>query len=83
QAQLARLNLVVKPFGVEAIAVVAHPANPVAGLTMEQLRQILAGEATTWDAFGGPKQPIVIILPPPSDAVINFIKAAVITSGSL
>lgn len=34
--------------GVDGIAIVVHPANPVENLSVEQLRQVFLGEITAW-----------------------------------
>lgn len=39
--------------GVEAVAVVVHPANPVSKLTLRQLRDIYVGRITDWKEVGG------------------------------
>lgn len=45
----------------DAIAVIVHPSNPIAELSLEALQEIYAGEVTTWQELGGPKMPIVPI----------------------
>ena len=45
----------------DGLAVIVHPANPVANLTLEQVRQIYAQEITHWDTLGGPAHKIHII----------------------
>lgn len=37
--------------GIDGIAVIAAPQNPVEDLSLEQVRQIFTGEVTTWDAL--------------------------------
>ena len=44
--------------GLDALAVIVAPDNPVAQLTIEQLRGIFTGEITNWSALGGPDRPI-------------------------
>jgi phosphate transport system substrate-binding protein len=41
------------PIGFSGTAVIVNPANPVKNLTREQLRQIYAGEVTSWVDLGG------------------------------
>jgi PBP superfamily domain len=36
------------------LVVIAHPANPVNELTMDQIRKIYTGEFTNWNQVGGP-----------------------------
>lgn len=45
----------------DAIAVVVHPSNPVAALTLEQVSAIYTGRAARWTAFGGEDRPIVLL----------------------
>lgn len=45
----------------DAIAVVVHPSNPVAALTLEQVAAIYTGRATRWTEFGGEDRPIVLL----------------------
>jgi len=45
----------------DGIAVIVHPSNPVRGLTMEQLKQIYAGEISNWREVGGPNRPIIMV----------------------
>jgi phosphate transport system substrate-binding protein len=45
----------------DGIAVVVHPSNPLANLTIEQIRDIYIGKIKNWKELGGPDQPIVVI----------------------
>lgn len=45
----------------DGIAVVVHPSNPVAALTLEQIRDIYTGKISNWSELGGPNQKIVVI----------------------
>ncbi len=44
---------------IDVLAIIVHPDNPVAGLTLEQLRGIFSGQITNWKDLGGSDQPIV------------------------
>jgi phosphate transport system substrate-binding protein len=46
--------------GLDGVAVIVNPANPVQKLTKQQLAQIFCGGATDWSAFGGKPGPIAI-----------------------
>ena len=52
-------EIVVKPIARDAFVFLRHASNPVAGLTLEQIRDIYAGTLTSWKAVGGPDRPIV------------------------
>jgi phosphate transport system substrate-binding protein len=45
----------------DGIAVVTDPANTVSGLTKDQVRQIFAGEITSWSEVGGPNKDIIVV----------------------
>lgn len=45
----------------DGIAVAVHKSNPIADLTIEQLRDIYTGKTRRWSELGGPDQPIVAI----------------------
>lgn len=52
-----------KPFVVarDGIAVIVHPSNPAANLTMAQLRDIFNGTLANWKDMGGPDAPITVV----------------------
>ncbi len=45
----------------DGIAVVVHNSNPLADLTLAQIRDIFTGKIRRWSELGGPDQPIVVI----------------------
>jgi len=45
----------------DGIAIVVHPANPVKGLTVQQVRDIYMGRIGNWRQVGGPNRDIVVI----------------------
>ncbi|MGQ9662709.1 MAG: phosphate ABC transporter substrate-binding protein [Kiritimatiellia bacterium] len=45
----------------DGISVIVHLSNPVANLTLEQIRDIYIGKIKNWKELGGPDQPIVVI----------------------
>ena len=45
----------------DGIAIVAHPAVPLDGLTKEQVKGIFAGEITNWQEVGGSDKLIVVV----------------------
>jgi len=45
-------SLVFTPVGREAFAIVVNPKNPIRNLTHAQIKAILTGQTTTWDAVG-------------------------------
>lgn len=45
----------------DALALIVHPSNPIAGLSREQIQAIFEGTLHTWDAIGGPARPITLV----------------------
>jgi len=45
----------------DAIAVVAHPSNPVDSLTLQQVSDIFSGQIANWKEVGGEDRPIVLL----------------------
>ena len=45
----------------DGLAVVVHPSNPVADLSLSQIRDIFRGRLTNWNQVGGPDRPIRLI----------------------
>lgn len=54
-------GLVDIPVAYDGIAVIVNPANPVDGLSLEQLRAIYAGEITNWREVGGEDRAINLV----------------------
>jgi phosphate transport system substrate-binding protein len=48
------------PVGVQGIVIYVNKTNPVAALTIAQVRSIFLGEITNWKQLGGPDKPIVL-----------------------
>lgn len=45
----------------DGIAVIIHPENPVADLTLAEIAALYKGEITNWSALGGADAPVVLI----------------------
>jgi len=45
----------------DGIAIVVHPGNPLANLTIDQIRDVYSGKTRSWKELGGPDQLIVVI----------------------
>ncbi len=57
----APAGLVATPFARDGIGIIVHPANRIAGLTLNQVRRIYRGEVLDWQTLGGPaEEPLVI-----------------------
>ncbi|MEG6505559.1 phosphate ABC transporter substrate-binding protein [Nitratidesulfovibrio sp. 1201_IL3209] len=60
EAEVQKYGLVSFPFAIDGVALVANPANPVAGLTGKQVADIFAGVVTNWKDVGGKDAPITL-----------------------
>ncbi len=58
-AQDAGVLVIEQIVAMDGIAVVVHPSNPLANLTIEQIRDIYSGKIKNWKDLGGPNLPIV------------------------
>jgi phosphate transport system substrate-binding protein len=61
QARTRKLDPQTTIIGLDGIAIMVNPANPISELTLEQLKKIYTGEYTRWSEVGGPDQPIVVL----------------------
>jgi len=57
----ADLGLVDTPIAYDGIAVIVSPTNPVSDLSMDELRDIFAGEITNWSEVGGEDRAIDLV----------------------
>lgn len=48
-------------FAIDGLAVIVHPENPVADLSIEQINAIYTGQVTNWSEVGGNDAPIAVI----------------------
>ncbi len=66
------------PIGVQAIVIYVNKANPVAALTIAQVRSIFLGETTNWKQLGGPDKPIVLYAGESSTGMETYFDEAVL-----
>lgn len=60
------------PVALEGIAIAVHPDLNVAGLTIEQLRNIYAGQINNWSQVGGPDLAITPYTRPTDGGTVEF-----------
>jgi phosphate transport system substrate-binding protein len=65
----------------DGIAVIVHPNNPVAKLTIAELHQIFTGKATNWKEFGWKDLPIVTLSREVSSGTYAYFKEVVVHLG--
>lgn len=61
KADQKQLGLVETKIGLDGIAVVVNPANPVAGLKADEIKNIFLGNIKNWKEVGGPDAPITVV----------------------
>jgi phosphate transport system substrate-binding protein len=47
-----RVELVLEPVALDALVFVVNPKNPIAGLSLEQVRSVFGGKVTRWSQLG-------------------------------
>ena len=62
----------------DALAVVAHPSNPVKQLTRQQLEDIFRGKITNWKQVGGDDRKIVVYSRETASGTYEFFKESVL-----
>lgn len=65
-------TLVNHVLGHDAVMPIVNRANPVASLSLDQLRMIYTGEATSWREVGGPDLPITLLTYDPLSGTAEF-----------
>ena len=88
KAKAAGEELVEVTIAYDALAVIAHPSNPVRQLTRQQLEDIFRGKITNWKEVGGEDRKIVVYSRETSSGTYEFFKESVLKnknymSGSL
>lgn len=68
--------------GLDGIAVVVNPKNPVKNLTMDQLRDIFMGNVKNWNELGGENKTIVILSREVNSGTHMFFKEHVLRRGA-
>lgn len=54
-------HLVEHVIGIDGIVIVVHPSSPVEDISLEQIKEIYAGNITDWSEVGGPGGSIVVV----------------------
>ena len=57
-AEVEKYGLAMHQWAIDGVGIVVNPANPVKGMTTEQLKAVYAAKLTNWKALGGPDKAI-------------------------
>lgn len=49
------------PLAYDAVAAIVHPANPVTGLSLAQLRDVFQGRVVDWSALGWTSESLIVV----------------------
>jgi phosphate transport system substrate-binding protein len=60
-AEAAGLKIESAVVGWGGIVIIAHRANPVVSLTVDQVNKLLTGEIKNWKQVGGPDKPVLVV----------------------
>lgn len=69
------------PVAKDGIAIYVNESNPIAQITVTQVRDIYSGKVTNWKALGGPDRPIVLYGRENSSGTYEFFKEHVLDKG--
>ncbi|MEK6201056.1 MAG: PstS family phosphate ABC transporter substrate-binding protein [Desulfobulbaceae bacterium] len=73
-----KIDLVEHAVARDGLAIIVNPANPLAELSMEQLRKIFIGEYTNWQDMGGSDLPIIVLSRESSSGTFVFFQEHVL-----
>lgn len=68
--------------GLDAMAIIVHPTNPVRKLSIAQLRDIFFGRITNWSQVGGGSMPVSVYAPDPNFATFESVCVSVLGMGN-
>ena len=67
----------------DGIAIIVNSANPVSGLTLDQVRDIFSGRTRNWSELKGPNLPIKVIFGQPNSATYQQMSDSVLKGDGL
>jgi hypothetical protein len=67
------------PLNGDPVAIVTNTSNPVAALTVEQIRKLYTGEYTNWNQVGGPDLPVKVVVWSDSLGSLESVMKATVT----
>ncbi len=73
-----KIDLVEHVVARDGLAIIVNPANPVAELSMEQIRKIFTGEYANWKDVGGPDLPVIVLSRESSSGTFVFFQEFVL-----
>jgi phosphate transport system substrate-binding protein len=72
-AETKGANLVSRLVDWEGVAVICHPSNPVAKLTLGEVKNLFTGRITNWSQVKGPQAPVhVVVVETPRSGIGSY-----------
>lgn len=68
--------------GIDGLAIIVHPANPLNKLSLEQLGQVFSGAISDWTQLGGQPGPIEVLARDDNSGTYDTFKHLVLTGGT-
>lgn len=81
EARSRGIELEESVLGYDGIAVICHPSNPIAKLTVAQLSELFQGHVASWRELGGADLPIHLLSRPSYSGTHGFFKEKVLRLG--
>ncbi|HVR08532.1 MAG TPA: phosphate ABC transporter substrate-binding/OmpA family protein [Thermoanaerobaculia bacterium] len=83
-AEARKLGVELREFviGYDGIAVIVHPGNPVAELTIAQLSDLFTGKIHNWREVGGPDLAVHLVSRPSYSGTFSFFRDKVLRRGN-
>lgn len=69
--------------GLDGLAIIVSPDNPVENITISDIRRVFLGEITNWSMLGGPERPIQLHARPERSGTYKFFSDSVLQGRSI
>lgn len=81
-AKVLHINLEEVVIGYDGVAIIVHPTNPVAQMTMNDLARLFLGKVKNWREVGGPDLAVRLISRPSYSGTHTFFRDKVLRRGN-
>ncbi len=69
--------------GIDGLAIIVHPDNPLSALSVEQLRRLFSGDIKDWSEVGGVKGPVTVFARDENSGTWDSFESMVLGDASL
>jgi phosphate transport system substrate-binding protein len=81
EAERLGVSLAETVIGYDGLAVIVHPDNPVAALSIDDASRLFRGEVASWKELGGPDRPVHRVSRPTASGTYEFFRDKVVRRG--